>query len=96
MGYAFVLNLGARFEGDFKVMDFVLHPNYLPRAAFFAGETVKIAQAAGISDVFAFVASCDREKMTALCDAGFRDEYRFAGKFALGQERYDIVALRFK
>ncbi|MFH0939141.1 MAG: GNAT family N-acetyltransferase [Planctomycetota bacterium] len=96
MGYAFVLNLGSWFEDDFKVMDFVLHPNYLPRAAFFVRETVKIAQMAKMPDVYAFVASCDCEKMAAFCDAGFRDEYRFAGKFAIGQECHDIIALRFR
>jgi hypothetical protein len=96
MGYAFVLNLGSRFEGDFKVMDFVLHPNYLPRAAFFAEETIEIARKAGIPEVHAFVATCDREKLTALEDAGFIELYWFGGKFVLGKERYDIAMLRYR
>jgi len=94
LGYAFVLNLGSRYEGEFKVMDFVLHPNYLSHAAFFAGETVKIAQKAGIPETHAFVASCDSKKVAALRDAGFREEYRFTDKFVLAEKRYDIVVLR--
>jgi GNAT superfamily N-acetyltransferase len=93
LGYAFVLALGSPAEKDFKIMDFVLHPNYLDRAAFFVRETVRIARSAGISQAHAFVTACDKEKLAALTDGGFNEEHRFVGKFSVDGRREDIAVL---
>jgi len=93
LGYAFVLNLGSESEGDLKVMDFVVHPNYLVRAEFFVEETVKIAKKAGVIEMYAFAASCDEDKVAALRGAGFGEEYRFPNKFKSRGRLYDIAVL---
>ena len=96
MGYAFVLSLGSPHEGDFKVMDFVIHPNYMSQAAFSVQETAQLARAAGISEIHAFVAACDTEKLAALQTTGFQPVHQFIGKFHLEGERHDIVLLRHR
>jgi hypothetical protein len=96
LGYAFLLNLGSEHESNFKVMDLVLHPNYLGQAAFFIGETIQIAHRAGIAEIYSFVAVCDKEKVEALMQAGFREEYRFSGKFRVDQACCDVAMLRLR
>jgi hypothetical protein len=93
LGYAFVLALGSPAEKDFKTMDFLLHPNYLEKAALFVRETVRIARAAGISQVHAFVAACDKEKLAALTEGGLKEEHRFVGKFKVEGRCEDITVL---
>jgi len=93
LGDAFVLSTGSPFEAGFKVMDFVIHPNYLAHAAFFARETIRLASAAGIPEMHAFVAACDEEKLAALLAAGGEEVHRFARKFSVRGECHDIVVL---
>jgi len=94
MGYSFFLNLGLDFENDLKVMDFTIHPNYFNKAVLFVNESCKIANRAGIEDIYAFSPACDEEKNNMLADAGFREEYRFAHKFKFRDREYDLICFK--
>ena len=93
MGYAFVLDLGSSHESGFKVMDFVIHPNYLTQAALFARETARLGGAARIAEIHAFVAACDEDKLAALRATDFREVHRFARTFEVRGECHDVVVL---
>ena len=96
LGYAYVLALGSVWEPDLKILDFILHPNYLDQAGRFVRETAALAAAAGTPDIHAFAAACDREKVAALDAGGFREAHRFPGKFRLGPAQHDLLLLRWE
>lgn len=91
VGYAFALNLGSRFEKGLKTFDFAVHPHYLSKSAHLVEQTLKMA---GAGEVHAFIAACDEEKLAALLQAGFVEQYRFRGAFVLGDEPFDVLLLR--
>ena len=91
VGYAFVLNLGSRFEKGLRTFDLAVHPHYLDKATYLVEETLKMA---GSGEVHAFIAECDEEKLTALLQAGFVEQYRFGGAFVLADGPFDVLLLR--
>lgn len=99
VGYAFALNLCSYHEAGLQTFDFVLHPHYLESGATLVQQTLERAGDAGMQDVHAWIAGCDREKLEVLAAAGFAEQYRFANAFLVGsgtaeESRHDIVLLK--
>lgn len=96
LGYAFVLNLGSELECNFKILDFIIHPDYFDKAGYFIKETGRIANLAGVTEIYSFSPTCDEEKVSALQKAGFRKEYKFTNKFKIDKECFDIVVFKLR
>jgi len=95
VGYAFVLNLGSRYETGLLTFDMVLHPHYLDHGVTLARGTLEPAEEAGLDTVHALVAACDQEKLQIVQLVGFAEQYRFARSFGLpGEDPCDVLLLR--
>lgn len=90
VGWAFALRLGAAVETTVTA-DFAVHPHYLSEGPRLLRETVGLA---GQSAVYACVAACDEERVTAFAGAGFTEQYRFESGVSVDGKAYDLLLLR--
>ncbi|MCK4401051.1 GNAT family N-acetyltransferase [bacterium] len=93
VGYAFILALGSLMEDGAKTLDFIIHPNYINDAVRFVEETIKIRQKEKIENIRCYVCSGDKEKLSILLEAGFKEEAGLSDYCFLGNSYFDLKML---
>jgi GNAT superfamily N-acetyltransferase len=75
-GWAFALRREAPLEAVSWTFDFELHPAYLAAAPLLIRDTLRMARAKGIADIFAWCAASQAAKLEALAANGFAETAR--------------------
>lgn len=94
VGYAFILSSGSLIEDKSKTLDFIIHPNYMNYAVKFVEETIKIRKKEKTENIRCYISSSDKEKLSILLEAGFKEEAGLSDYCFLRNSYFDLKILR--
>ena len=94
VGYAYILSFGSLIEEKSKILDFIIHPNYLKNGIQILQETVEIGKKQGIENIRCYVSSRDKEKSAILLKAGFKEECSLSNYCFIDNNYFDLKILK--
>ena len=93
VGWSFCLNPASRWEGDAKVFDFEIHPNYVNMTERFVRESLGLFKDKGVTRAYAYQPAVEKSKIAVLGKAGFQEAARLSGYCAFDNAASDLVIL---
>lgn len=94
VGYAYILGFGSPMEEKSKTLDFIIHPNYLNNGIQLLQKTVKMGKEQKIENIRCYISSGDKEKLSTLLEAGFKEECSLLNYCLVENNYFDLKTLK--